>query len=151
MGKPGLEMLTYLLPLMALAAVPGKAAEPESSASAAVSSVAIRTHNVDAMLRFYSEAFGVEFEAVETPGFTMHQGTLGTTMLKLVPIRDEADFEGFPVHQLGITVPDVERVIGTSEKHGGRLLERNASAGRDLPRAAIRDPDGNSIELYEAR
>jgi catechol 2,3-dioxygenase-like lactoylglutathione lyase family enzyme len=103
------------------------------------------------MLAFYREAFGVEFREVDTGGGLRSQfGELGGRTLKFVPIRDTVDFVGFPVHQLGVQVADVERVLAAARKHGGRI--------QDAPReqdgavhAAIRDPDGNTLEIYGQR
>jgi catechol 2,3-dioxygenase-like lactoylglutathione lyase family enzyme len=113
--------------------------------------VAYRVHRMPAMLAFYREAFGVEFREVDTGGGLRSQfGELGGRTLKFVPIRDTVDFVGFPVHQLGVQVADVERVLAAARKHGGRI--------QDAPReqdgavhAAIRDPDGNTLEIYGQR
>ncbi len=119
--------------------------------SAAVRSVAVRVHHTEAMLAFYSEAFGIEFAEVELNGLSMYEGRLGSTLFKFVPIREEDDFSGFPVHQLGFTVTDLSEVIRLAEDHGGRLLEQLAATDESPPVAAIRDPDGNSIELHARR
>ena len=112
-----------------------------------ISSVAMRVANMQAMLNFYSQAFGAKFEEVDTYGIKSQFGEVEGVMLKFVPIRDEADFENFPVHQLGFVVPDVEAVIALALQHGGReegKLIRNG--GRT--EGAVRDPDGNTVELY---
>jgi catechol 2,3-dioxygenase-like lactoylglutathione lyase family enzyme len=113
-----------------------------------LATVAYRVHRVPEMLAFYREAFGFEFSEVGTGGGIVSQfGRLGDLTLKLVPIRDRVDFEGFPVHQLGLEVPDIETVLAAARKHGGRV--------HHLPRrvegrlhAAVRDPDGNTVEIY---
>jgi predicted enzyme related to lactoylglutathione lyase len=112
-----------------------------------LTSVAFRTHEHEAMRAFYAEAFGVTFRAVKTGPLDSDFGELGAITLKLVPIRDSTDFDGFPVHQLGIEVDDVERVISLARKHGGAVQDAAAQRdGRVL--ASVRDPDGNTIELY---
>lgn len=112
-----------------------------------LSSIAIRVSNLDAMLRFYSEAFHIQFQEVDTFGIRSQFGELNGITVKLVPIRDEADFESFPIHQPGFRVPDVERVITLAIQHGGRQ-EGGILRNQDGVQAAIRDPDGNTIELY---
>ncbi len=112
-----------------------------------ISSLAIRTSNVEAMLNFYSQAFQVEFREVSTYGISSQFGEINGITLKLVPIRDEADFKNFPVHQLGFVVPDVEAVIALALQHGGRQ-EGRLIRTEGKTQAAIRDPDGNTIELY---
>lgn len=112
-----------------------------------ISSVAMRVANIDAMLQFYSQAFGIKFHEVDTYGIHSQFGELNGITLKFVPIRDEADFKNFPVHQLGFTVADVEAVIALALQHGGREEGKVIRKG-EKTEAAVRDPDGNTIELY---
>jgi catechol 2,3-dioxygenase-like lactoylglutathione lyase family enzyme len=114
-----------------------------------ISSIAMRVANLEAMLNFYSQAFGVKFHEVDTYGIHSQFGELDGITLKFVPIRDEADFKNFPVHQLGFTVADVEAVIALALQHGGREEGKVIRKG-ERTEAAVRDPDGNTIELYSA-
>jgi len=102
---------------------------------------------MEAMVAFYTEAFGVDFEEVDARGITSQFGRLGEITLKLVPLRKSVDFEGYPSHQLGVEVLDVDAVITLATKHGGRqegpILRQDGRA-----HAAVRDPDGNTVELY---
>lgn len=112
-----------------------------------LSSIAIRVSNVEAMLAFYSEAFHIKFREVDTYGIHSQFGEMNGITLKLVPIRDDSDFKGFPIHQPGFVVPDVEAVIALALKYGGRQEGRALQVEGKI-QAAIRDPDGNTIELY---
>ena len=112
-----------------------------------ISSIAFRVCNLEAMLSFYSEAFQVQFREVNTYGIRSQFGEMNGIMLKFVPIRDDADFKGFPVHQPGFVVDDVEAVVALAVKHGGRL-EGRIIRNNGRIQAAVRDPDGNTIELY---
>ena len=112
-----------------------------------LSSIAIRVANLDSMLAFYSEAFRIRFREVDTYGIRSRFGELNGVTLKFVPIRDEADFKGYPVHQPGFVVPDVEAVIAIAVKHGGRQEGQTIRLDGKI-QAAVRDPDGNTIELY---
>jgi catechol 2,3-dioxygenase-like lactoylglutathione lyase family enzyme len=105
---------------------------------------------MNAMLEFYTKAFGFTFEPHDTYGLASQFGYRDGLTLKFVPIRDSADFVGFPVHQLGFAVPDVEAVVALAHRLGGRV-EGVPQAVRDSIHAAIRDPDGNTIELYGPR
>jgi len=116
----------------------------------AFSSVAMRVKHMERMVTFYTEAFGANFHEVDTNGLRSQFGDVAGITLKLVPIREEDDFDGFPVHQLGFTVSDVERVIALAIKHGGRQEGRVLREGGRV-HVAIRDPDGNTIELYEKK
>ena len=112
-----------------------------------LTSIAIRVANLDAMLAFYSEAFQVQVREVDTYGIRSQFGELNGITLKFVPIRDDADFKGFPIHQPGFVVADVEAVIAVALKHGGRQEGQTLQID-GTKQAAIRDPDGNTIELY---
>lgn len=111
-----------------------------------LSSIAIRVANMDSMLAFYSEAFQARFQEVDTYGIRSQFGELNGITLKFVPIRDEADFKGYPIHQPGFAVPDVQSVIDIAQKYGGRQEGQTIRVGGKI-QAAIRDPDGNTIEL----
>ena len=111
------------------------------------SSFAIRIANVESMLAFYAEAFQIQFQEVDTYGIKSQFGELNGITLKFVPIRDEADFKGYPIHQPGFVVPDVQAVIDIAQKYGGRQEGRTIRVDGKI-QAAIRDPDGNTIELY---
>ncbi|MGD8404177.1 MAG: VOC family protein [Anaerolineales bacterium] len=110
-------------------------------------SVAMRVHHMEAMLAFYTEAFGIQFEEVMTGSITSQFGEVDSFVLKFVPIRDDIDFEGYAVHQLGFSVIDVENVIEIAIQHGGRQ-EGEIISKDDGKHTAVRDPDGNTIELY---
>ena len=114
---------------------------------AKLTTVAYRVHKQQAMVDFYTEAFGAKFRAVDTGPIRSQFGEVAGLTLKFVPIRDAADFENFPVHQLGFQVADVDRVIAIALKHGGRVQDKPVrEQGR--VHASVRDPDGNTIELY---
>jgi predicted enzyme related to lactoylglutathione lyase len=114
-----------------------------------LSSLAIRVANMNSMLAFYAEAFQVQFQEVDTYGIRSQFAELNGITLKFVPIRDEADFKGYPIHQPGFMVTDVQSVIDIAQKHGGRQEGQTIRVDGKL-QAAVRDPDGNTIELYQA-
>jgi catechol 2,3-dioxygenase-like lactoylglutathione lyase family enzyme len=113
-----------------------------------LSTVAYRVHRMSAMTAFYRDAFGVEFREVATgSGIRSQFGELGGVTLKFVPIRETVDFVGFPIHQLGLEVPDVEAVLAAARKYGGRVQD-SLRREHGQVHAAVRDPDGNTLELY---
>ena len=112
-------------------------------------SIAFRVCNMEAMIAFYTEAFGGDFRQVDTSGLTSWFGEVAGITFKLVPIRDKPDFEGYPLHQLGFEVEQLQSVIQSAIKHGGRQ-EGDLLRDGDRLHGAIRDPDGNTIELYQS-
>ena len=112
-----------------------------------ISSVAVRVYNLEAMRNFYAEAFQVQFREVNTYGLSSQFGELDGITLKFVPIRESDNFKEYPVHQLGFTVPDVEAVVALALQYGGKQEGKLIKTDNQI-QAAIRDPDGNTIELY---
>ena len=111
-------------------------------------SLAVRVKSMDRMVAFYSEAFGVEFREVITRGVPAMFGQMDGITLKFVDLGDgESDSEMVQSHQIGIAVPDVDGVIALAIEHGGEMMGEPLRNG-DRVHAAIRDPDGNSLELY---
>ena len=136
--------------IVALVAADALPAQSSASPRARVTSVAYRVHRMPAMLAFYSEAFGFRFREVDTGGLRSQFGELDGLTIKFVPIRDAVDFENFPIHQLGFEVADVDAVIALAVKHGGRVQDPPVRRDGKV-HAAIRDPDGNTVELYGSR
>jgi catechol 2,3-dioxygenase-like lactoylglutathione lyase family enzyme len=145
-------MLSRILIIILAAAAVSAAAltVTRSRAATSLTTVAFRTHRQAEMIAFYTEAFGATFRTVQTGPIESAFGEIDALTLKLVPIRDSVDFNGFPVHQLGFEVPDIQHVIAIARRHGGKLQDAPVRTG-DRLQAAIRDPDGNTIELYGPR
>ena len=112
--------------------------------------LAIQANRMEPMTAFYREAFGFQFRNVDVGGLACQFGVLDGLELKLVPIRSSTDFENFPIHQLGFEVDYLAEVLASAERHGGRIQNEPVRNGDQL-HAAIRDPDGNTIELYGPR
>ena len=116
--------------------------------SAPLQSIAIRVHRTEAMVAFYEEAFGARFRVVDTFGVSSRFAEIDGITVKLVPIRESVDFDGYPSHQLGFEVPSIGAVLEAAGRHGGHPEGERMRDG-DRWHAAVRDPDGNTIELYE--
>ena len=69
--------------------------------------------------------------------FPLYVGTCGELQLQLCP-RELAGIDAEQNrHQLTIAVADVAATIELAKQHGGQAIDESA----------VRDPDGNSIEL----
>jgi catechol 2,3-dioxygenase-like lactoylglutathione lyase family enzyme len=112
--------------------------------------IALRVNRMDAMVAFYTEAFGARFRQVPAGGMTMQYGVVAGVTFKFMPIRPGVDFEGATIHQLGFDVTSVEHVLSAARRNGGRL-EGDVTSDQRMIRGTVRDPDGNTIELYQLR
>jgi catechol 2,3-dioxygenase-like lactoylglutathione lyase family enzyme len=123
-------------------------AERDADAPAtALTTIALRTFHHEAMLDFYGRAFGIDFGPVETGPIVSQFGSYAGLTLKFVPIREGEDFEDFPSHQLGFEVSDVRAIIELAVECGGRTLGEAVEENGRL-HGSVRDPDGNTLELY---
>ena len=139
------HLIWVVLTLVVGFAVRGAGSQPPP---AQLTTLAFRVHHLARMEAFYSEAFGFVFRDEETGAMRSRFGTAGELTVKLVPIREAVDFVGFPVHQPGFEVTDIERVIAIATRQGGALLHAPTRAGGRMT-ASVRDPDGNTVELYQ--
>ncbi|MHC5028478.1 MAG: VOC family protein [Planctomycetota bacterium] len=112
-----------------------------------IDSVAIQVCDMAAMVGFYIEAFGADLEEIDVGGPEAWFGRIGGVMFKLVAVRELPEFEGFPHHQLGFVVPDVEAVVDIAERWGGRQASDVVRREDGEIHGVVRDPDGNTIEL----
>lgn len=111
-----------------------------------LSSIAIRAASITAMRDFYTEAFGFRFAPATLGPLHCWFGEHDGLTLKLVPLRDSANFGDFPVHQLGFAVADIDAAIALALAHGGSVQD-SPTLTDNRHQASIRDPDGNTIEI----
>ena len=101
------------------------------------------------MVAFYSAVLDSAFEPVEMYGRTLHRGRTGDGLELLVCPADLAGVDATNnTIQLRL-LPDVDAAHRRALDHGGSSLNEPISDGRRRL-AAVRDPDGNSLELGEA-
>ncbi len=127
--------------------VPAFPTDSEPALEGKLVSIAIRVYRMEAMVDFYQEAFGIPFVEKRIGDLESYFGFLGPILFKLVPLSDDQEADEFPTHQLGFHVEDIDSVVELALKYGGSVLQEPLQR-LDQYFAAIRDPDGNSLELY---
>ncbi len=118
---------------------------PVTHAVTHITLVSINTHR---MVAFYTAAFGADLKAFNAYGTKLFRGTMaghGFTICPNEVVKIEANRSR---HQLKYQVGDLKTTLGLALATGGALLSEMTQHGDRLV-AAIRDPDGNSIELEE--
>lgn len=116
-----------------------------------LSGVTIAVHRWDAMQEFYTAMLGLEWEEVElAPGVRILRARCegATIQLCLASVAgvSATDFR----HQLRFTVSDLAAALAAGEAQGGQLQGEMVEHDRQRF-AAMRDPDGNTLELVEER
>lgn len=106
--------------------------------------------NVEPMVDFYTNVFGIEFAAEEVSGHNIYNGKFSGLDFALVPAV-LMKMEGIknPTHY-DVYVSNLEEGIELAEKHGGKT---NGKLGEsDTERAiGIYDPDGNFMVFKQRK
>jgi predicted enzyme related to lactoylglutathione lyase len=127
-----------------------------------VRSIRVLATDVDALAKFYSEAFGMSEtrRPVDTATFKEIVLNAGTTpalakAAKSTPIviatRDKKGPAAGGMAALILEVPDMDKAIARATAAGAKLMRPVAKSGEGLSYAFLTDPDGNQIELLLRR
>ncbi|MEZ0229836.1 MAG: VOC family protein [Planctomycetota bacterium] len=109
------------------------------STGARLAAITIAVTDMDRMARFYREVLGLELRLRRMGPFELITANLNGLELQLCPREVAGITAEQNRHQLRFVVPDVERALRAAKEAHGTLMEHNA----------VRDPDGNSIELVK--
>lgn len=138
-------MKTFLFGLVAFTLVSGSAAAQWRD-DYELARVTVATTRMDAMVRFYNEVFHARMKEVEFGGVTMQLGHVAGVELLLCPndvsqVRAERNR-----HMLRVRVGDFDDVLKRVRGSGGEVdAAPIMTSGERI--VAVRDPDGNTIEL----
>jgi len=142
-----------------LAAAPAAFAQ---EAGITVRSVRVLASDVDALAKFYSEAFGMSEtrRPADTPSFKEIVLNSGSTpgvakQATSTPIVIATRAKGWPpaggMAALILEVPDMDAAIARATAAGAKLMRPVAKSGEGLSYAFLTDPDGNQVELLLRR
>lgn len=115
-----------------------------------IDKVTIAVRDMAGMVAFYGAVLGVSFEERELAGHALQAATAGGVEFLLCPAELAGVAADVNTVQLRLLVEDVAAAYGAGLMAGGEsLAEPELREGR--PSAALRDLDGNSLELTEPR
>lgn len=117
----------------------------------ALRGLTLAVHDFAAMRDFYSAICGIEWEEISlAPGANILRAQWGGLTIQLCPAAvagvTASDFR----HQLRFAVPDLAAALAAGKANGGRLHGELIETD-EMRLAAMRDPDGNTLELIEER
>ena len=128
----------------------------------AVRSVRVLASDVEALAKFYSEAFGMSEtrRPVDTPTFkeiVLNSGSTpelakkATSTPIVIATRAKAGPPAGGMAALIVEVPDMEAAIARATAAGATLLRPRAKSAEGLSYAILTDPDGNQFEFLLKR
>ena len=107
----------------------------------------IAVASMERMLDFYTSLLGIQFTAVELHGHTLHRATYQGLEILLCPRELAGVDASVNTIQARFVVRDVTIAYGHGVSHGTSLTAPAMIDGEMV--AALRDPDGNSLELRQ--
>ena len=111
--------------------------------------LAILTGNVERLVNFYTNAFGLE--VVEGEGTATYL-TDGQLNLAIIPIGPEREIEGSHlkegINHLGFEVESVDAVVPVCSEWGASTDVKKRPPNREAE-FRVHDPDGNPIDLSQ--
>ena len=121
--------------------------------------IGIIARDIDAMMTFYGETLGLEFEAsIPMPGGgTMNRFKVGDSVIKVIELDPAAPADAAPDGIRGatgyrywtITVGNLEASVQQAADAGARIVVPAKEVREGVTIAIIADPDGNWVELLE--
>jgi catechol 2,3-dioxygenase-like lactoylglutathione lyase family enzyme len=104
--------------------------------------------NVPAMVAFYDAVLDARLQPVTAYGTTLYRGAVAGVGLLLCPNEIAGVAAEQSRHQLRLRVPDLARAMERARASGGSL-DGEVMEADGVRQAAVRDPDGNTLELEQ--
>ena len=121
--------------------------------------IGIIAKDIDAMLAFYRDTLGLEFEAaIPMPGGgTMNRFKVGDSIIKVIELDPKAPLEAPPGGIRGasgyrywtIHVDNLEECVTAIESAGHKVVMPAKKIREGITIAIVEDPDANWVELLE--
>ena len=121
--------------------------------------IGIIAKDIEAMMHFYGEVMGLEFEAaIDMPGGgTMNRFKVGDSVIQLIELDPAAPADAAPGGIRGatgyrywtITVGNLEACVTKAAEAGAKIVVPAKVVRPGVTIAIIADPDGNWVELLE--
>ena len=134
--------------LVAALSIVGRASVSTQPGAMTISRVTLAATDLPAMTRFYNDVFQAGLQPAVVGGVTMQLGTLAGFELLLCPNNVAKVDAALNRHMFRIVVDDVAGALERVRRSGG-TVDGPATVVESRQLAAVRDPDGNTIELVE--
>ncbi len=113
-----------------------------------IDKITIAVGRMEEMRRFYAAVFGVDFKPLDLYGNKLYSGLIEDLEVLLCPKELAGVQADVNTIQLRFVVSNIKQAVETGMQHGGTMLSEIREQGGALL-AALRDPDGNSIEFIQ--
>ncbi|MEM8566626.1 MAG: VOC family protein [Bacteroidota bacterium] len=114
-----------------------------------VKGITLAVREMDKMLSFYTNVFGVSFKKQQINDSTLYEGIWAGIHLLLCPAELASNTALQNRHQFDLWVSDFDAIISLCTQYGGKLMgEVQEKDG--IKRVGIYDPDNNSMVIIQS-
>jgi predicted enzyme related to lactoylglutathione lyase len=110
--------------------------------------ITLAVNKMAPMVDFYQSVFGMNLHPIDVSGVTLFHGKLSGVDVMLCPHEIAGINAEQNRHQLKFQVSNLSHAVNLALGNGGSLLNSVTETEGKFA-AAVRDPDGNSIEFEE--
>lgn len=115
-----------------------------------ISQITIAVTDMDAMVKFYENVFGITLKPFDAYGSTLYSGKMGGFLLMLCPKEIAGVTAEQTRHQFDYAIDDVDAVVKAVKQWGGGLM-RDTEVWEDKTKvASVMDPDGNTMVFKQS-
>ena len=114
-----------------------------------ISQITIAVTNMDAMVKFYENVFGLKLQSFDAYGSTLYSGKMGDFVLMLCPKEVAGVTAEQTRHQFDYVIADADAVVKAVKEWGGELMN-DVQVSESSKIASIRDPDGNTMVFIQS-
>ena len=111
-----------------------------------ITQVTFAVFNMEAMLQFYSEIFGLQFTAKDMGVFTLHCSEWNGCEIQFCPAAIAQNTSSQNRHQFTVQVASLDETLAKVLANGGKQMGEKIIDG-DREQMGIMDPDQNSMVL----
>ena len=104
--------------------------------------------NMDAMIRFYNQVFGIEFKKENMFDTVLYKCHWDGLDILFCPAELANNYSEQNRHQFDIIVKDIEEAVKQVIMNEGTIISK-IKAGKIYKSVGIKDPDNNSIVLKQ--
>ena len=106
--------------------------------------------NMESMLAFYAEVFGIAFKERNMFNSILYAGKWGDLDILFCPAALAQNTAIQNRHQFDIVVTDLQKMITLAKKYGGTLMGE-ISENEQMYSVGLYDPDNNSMVLKQLK
>ena len=113
-----------------------------------IDKITIAVENIKKVANFYSKTFNIQLKEIDCGEFSMYAGKMGNIQILFCPKSIAGITATENTIQIRIVVENIDETIDKGIQSGGEQIN-DIQVNNGVKVSALRDPDGNSIEIIQ--